>query len=59
MLDASLLTRPSPVPTRPIQGNVTAEEKILFLESWLNDSLVMNRELHNQLNLVIDKISCK
>jgi hypothetical protein len=59
VLDASLLVRPQSIPTREPQGNVTAEEKITFLEGWLNDSLIMNRELSNQVNAIVDQLDCE
>ncbi len=45
-------------PSRPPQGNVTAEDKIKFLSDWLDDALLYGRKSHDRLNLLIDNVTC-
>ena len=54
ILDASLLVKPDPVPSRELQGDVTAEEKFKFKDEWLDETLEYARLLYNQLNLLIE-----
>ena len=58
ILDASLLVKPNPVPSRELQGDVNAEEKLKFKDDWLDETLEYARVLYNQVNLLIESSTC-
>ena len=58
VLDASLLVIPSMPPSRELQGTVPVESKVEYLEDWLNDSLQFGRVTRDQLELLIEQVTC-
>ena len=45
-------------PSRELQGTVPVEDKIVYLEDWLNDSLQFGRVTRDQLELLIEQVTC-
>jgi hypothetical protein len=58
VLNSALLVKPQLPPNRELQGDVSAKDKITFLEGWLNESLEYGRTVYNQTNQLIDAVAC-